>query len=92
MFFANLVVVDIYRAYFLGLTPGHDHAPQTGEIPALFTVARQRVEPGQLISLELGTKDNSTFKGFMIQARNAELKDQQVLAPLCLTSHPLSNG
>jgi len=61
-----------------GQTPGHDHAPQTGDSPALFTVARQRVEPGQLISLVLATKDNSTFKGFMVQARNAELKDQQV--------------
>ena len=65
-----------------GQTPGHDHAPQTGDSPALFTVARQRVEPGQLISLVLATKDNSTFKGFMVQARNAELKDQQVLISL----------
>ena len=34
--------------------------------------------PGDKISLELSTTDNSTFKGFIIQARNMRLKDQQV--------------
>ena len=60
------------------MTPGHDHPAQSGPAPGLLRVGRGWVEPGQLLSLELATPDNSTFKGFIIQARDAQLKDQQV--------------
>ena len=60
------------------MTPGHDHPAQSGPAPGQLRVGRGWVEPGQLLSLELATPDNSTFKGFIIQARDAQLKDQQV--------------
>ena len=60
------------------MTPGHDHPAQSGPAPGVLRVGRGWVAPGQLLSLELATPDNSTFKGFIIQARDAQLKDQQV--------------
>ena len=60
------------------ITPGHSHQPQTTDIPALLKLSANYVAPGNKIRLELTTKDNSTFKGFIIQARNLKLKDQQV--------------
>ena len=36
------------------------------------------VQPGSMLSLTLAARDNSTFKGFIIQARDQKLKDQQV--------------
>jgi len=60
------------------ITPGHSHSPQSGESPADLVISKNWVVPGQLLELELKTKDNSTFKGFIIQARNLKLKDQQV--------------
>jgi len=60
------------------ITPGHSHSPQSGESPANLSINKQWVIPGQMLELELTTKDNSTFKGFIIQARDLRLKDQQV--------------
>jgi len=60
------------------ITPGHSHPPQTEASPAQLTLSASYVAPGDKISLELSTTDNSTFKGFIIQARNMRLKDQQV--------------
>ena len=36
------------------------------------------VQPGSMLSITLAARDNSTFKGFIIQARDQKLKDQQV--------------
>lgn len=61
------------------LTPGHTNtSPQNGESPSELRLSQQNVVPGQIIQLELSTNDNSTFKGFIIQARDSKLKDQQV--------------
>jgi len=61
------------------LTPGHTNtSPQNGESPSELRLSQQTVVPGQIIQLELSTNDNSTFKGFIIQARDSKLKDQQV--------------
>ena len=64
---------------FSALTPGHTNtSPQNGESPSELRLSQQTVVPGQIIQLELSTNDNSTFKGFIIQARDSKLKDQQV--------------
>ena len=60
-------------------TPGHAQiSSQTGEAPALLSVNKATLTPGQVIELSLSSRDNSTFKGFIIQARDAKIKDQQV--------------
>lgn len=76
-------------SYIAAITPGHSHSPQSGEAPANLSINKQWVIPGQMLELELTTKDNSTFKGFIIQARDLRLKDQQVIMTmmiLCLLS------
>ena len=61
------------------ITPGHSHPPQPAESsPANLTLSSSLVVPGGKITVQLSTSDNSTFKGFIIQARNRKLKDQQV--------------
>merc|ERR1719266_2734763 len=61
------------------ITPGHSHPPQPPESsPANLTLSSSLVVPGGKITVQLSTSDNSTFKGFIIQARNRKLKDQQV--------------
>ena len=61
------------------MTPGHNHPPQPQDTsPANLTLSSDLVVPGGKITVQLTTTDNSTFKGFIIQARNRELKDQQV--------------
>ena len=65
--------------YVSGQTPGHAQiSSQTGEAPAVLSVNKATVTPGQVIELSLTSRDNSTFKGFIIQARDAKIKDQQV--------------
>ena len=61
------------------ITPGHSHPPQPAESsPANLTLSSSLVVPGGKITVQLSPSDNSTFKGFIIQARDAQLKDQQV--------------
>ena len=60
------------------MTPGHGVAPQTSQAPASLNLSKNRVLPGQQISLTLTSNDNSTFKGFIIQARDSKIKDRQV--------------
>jgi len=60
------------------ITPGHNHPPQTDPSPANLSLSSNLVAPGGKITVKLTTSDNSTFKGFIIQARNMKLKDQQV--------------
>ena len=61
------------------MTPGHNQPPQPLDTsPANLTLSSNLVAPGEKITVKLTTTDNSTFKGFIIQARNRKLKDQQV--------------
>ena len=69
-----------FKSYIAAITPGHSHSPQSGESPAKLSINKKWVLPGQMLELKLTTRDNSTFKGFIIQARDFRLKDQQVLS------------
>ena len=61
------------------MTPGHNQPPQPLDTsPANLTLSSNLVAPGEKITVKLTTTDNSTFKGFIIQARNLKLLDQQV--------------
>lgn len=42
------------------------------------TLDRQELQPGGGVSIKLEANDGEQFKGFIIQARNVENKDEQV--------------
>ena len=61
------------------LTPGHAHPSQLDSPPTNLTVSRSWVRPGGLLQVELvGQTPETTFKGFIIQARDKSKPDVQV--------------
>jgi len=60
------------------MTPGHQHQPQEGPVPANLTLSSDFVRPGDMLGVELKTRESQQFKGFIIQARSAKDKGNQV--------------
>ncbi|XP_023349675.1 putative ferric-chelate reductase 1 homolog [Eurytemora carolleeae] len=61
-----------------GMTPGHSRTPQVGEAPAKVIVNKSLLKPGDIVDLVLHGGKGKTFKGFIIQARDAAKIEEQV--------------
>ena len=76
--FMHLPAKQIVIITVAAMTPGHGVSPQTSSpAPAQLSISRPAVEPGQELSITLSAS-NSSFKGFIIQARDSKIKDRQV--------------
>ena len=51
---------------------------KVGEPPAKLTLNKSEVKPGDIVDLVLAGNDGETFKGFIIQARDANRIQEQV--------------
>jgi len=60
------------------MLPGHSHPPKTGTPPAEMTANATWVAPGRTVNLALTGVDNTQFKGFVMQARDAANPNNQV--------------
>lgn len=54
------------------MTPQHGAIPQTSRLPFAVTVDKKAVTRGGTVQITLsGTQNHATFKGFLVQVRNA---------------------
>lgn len=54
------------------MLPQHGAPAQTKESPYTLTSNRKSVRGGETVTLTLAAKDQSKFKGFLVQARNSD--------------------